>query len=578
MSSRRKKMKNFLSKSAISKIYAAIIAIIVIVAIIAGAWYYTGLPGPSPSQSSSVSPSPSASPSVRLLRIGYAWPLYADPAIATDECGSTAISNLYDPLVWPVPNAEPKAWVAQNWTTSTDGLVYTFTIRSGIKFHSGNNLTADDVVFSMKRLMAIGQGFNYLFSPYVDKVEKVAADQVRFTLKKTFGPFLMVLVRLYIVDTATIVAHENMAAKQNYTIDGTNHGDLSTEWLTVHDAGSGAYKIVDAVMEQWFEFGLVSNYWAPVNANAPTLVTMEWTSGNPATEKTSMLNRELEVTDAWLPAETLDSLATDPHITKISWLDPSEYYYMLNTQKPPLDDIHVRKALAYCLNYSEMMSEIYSRYILSTSCVPAGLPGYANTQIYYYNVTKAQEELQLSKYYPDILTNASLAIEFHWIQEVPERERDALLFASNALAIGLHVNVVKTPWTKTVEEMTNAQLSAHIYNILVAPHFPEAGSLLDSRYHTAPLSWESNEKLYNTTLDLEIEDALSTINVTERYAKYVHIQQEIMAICPSLFIYDYKDTMCAQDYVKIPAVENPQLTMGILGYDRIYRDWQILPH
>ena len=69
-------------------------------------------------------------------------------------------------------------------------------------------LTVDDVVFSMKRLTAIGQGFNYLFAPYVDKVEKVAADQVRFTLKKTFGPFLMVLVRLYVVDTATIVAHE----------------------------------------------------------------------------------------------------------------------------------------------------------------------------------------------------------------------------------------------------------------------------------------------------------------------------------------------------------------------------------
>jgi hypothetical protein len=45
-----------------------------------------------------------------------------------------------------------------------------------------------------------------------------------------------------------------------------------------------------------------------------------------------------------------------------------------------------------------------------------------------------------------------------------------------------------------------------------------------------------------------------------------------------MWIYDYKDTMCAQDYVKIPAVENPALAMGILGYDRIYRDWQILPH
>jgi peptide/nickel transport system substrate-binding protein len=226
-----------------------------------------------------------------------------------------------------------------------------------------------------------------------------------------------------------------------------------------------------------------------------------------------------------------------------------------------------------------MMTEIYSRYSLSTSSVPAALPGYVNSQIYYYNVTLAQQELNQSKYYPDIINNPdNYAIEFHWIQEVPERERDALLFAENALAIGLKVNVVKTPWTKTVEEMTNANLSAHVYNILVAPHFPEAGSLLESRYHSGPLSWETNEKLYNATLDAAIEDALETVNATERFAKYAAIQYDIMGICPSLFIYDYRNTMAIQDYVLIPAVETPAQTIGIMGYDRTYKDWQVLPH
>jgi peptide/nickel transport system substrate-binding protein len=386
-------------------------------------------------------------------------------------------------------------------------------------------------------------------------------------------------MRLYIVDKAEVLAHINYAAVQNYTMDGTNYGDLGLQWMALNDAGSGAYKIVDRSMEQFFKFQLFTDYWAPVNSNAPTTVIQTWTSGSPATEKTMMLNRELEVTDSWLPAETLDSLDADPHIEKISWADPSEYYYMLNCQKPPLDDIHVRKALAYCYDYQTMMTEIYSRYSLSTSSVPAALPGYVNSQIYYYNVTLAQQELNQSKYYPDIINNPdNYAIEFHWIQEVPERERDALLFAENALAIGLKVNVVKTPWTKTVEEMTNANLSAHVYNILVAPHFPEAGSLLESRYHSGPLSWETNEKLYNATLDAAIEDALETVNATERFAKYAAIQYDIMGICPSLFIYDYRNTMAIQDYVLIPAVETPAQTIGIMGYDRTYKDWQVLPH
>jgi peptide/nickel transport system substrate-binding protein len=515
----------------------------------------------------------------RLLRVGYAWPCYIDPAIGTDECSSTALCNLYDPLVFPVPLAEPKPWVAQNWTVSQDGLTYTFNIRSGIKFHSGRTLTAEDVKFSLQRLLTIGQGFSYLYAPYVASFAAPAPYQFTMTLNKTFGPFIMILMRIYIVDKAEVLAHINYNAAQNYTISGTNYGDLGLEWMALNDAGSGAYKVVDRAMQQFFKFALFKDYWAPVNANAPTTVIQTWTSGNPATEKTMMLNRELEVTDSWLPAETLDSLDTDPHIRKISWADPSEYYYMLNCQKPPLDDIHVRKALAYCYDYQTMMTEIYSRYTLSTSSVPAALPGYVNTKTYYYNVTLAQQELSQSKYYPDIVNNPdNYAIDFHWIQEVPERERDALLFAECASALGLKVNVVKTPWLKTVEEMTNANLSAHVYNILVAPHFPEAGSLLESRYHSGPLSWETNEKLYNATLDAAIEDALQTINATERYAKYAAIQRDIMSICPSLFIYDYANTMAIQDYVKIPAVETPAATIGIMGYDRVYKDWQVLAH
>ena len=573
------KMKISSSKSAITKMQAAVVIVILLIVAIAGGWYYIStLPagatptpvGPTPTP---VGPTPTPVPT-RVLRIGFAWPLYADPAIGSDECSSTAISNTYDALVYPVPLAEPKPWIAENWTISTDGLVYTFTIKSGVTFHSGRTLTPVDVKFSMDRLLTIGQGYAYLFAAYINTTEVVGDNQVKVTLKKTFGPFIQVCCRWYVVDRTEVMDHLNMLSKTQYGA----FGDFATEWLALHDAGSGAYKIVDAKMEQWFKFALFDNYWnkGEIKANAPTEVTMQWTSGTPATEQTMMLNRELEVTDAWLPEETLDILDADPGISKVAWAETNEYYYMLNCQKPPLDDVHVRKALAYCLDYDTMMTDIYSRYRLATSCVPYGIPGYEETQIYYYNLTKAQEELQLSKYAANI---SEYPIEFHWIQEVPERERDAILFATNALALGLTVNVVKTPWLKTVEEMTNFNTSAHIYNILVAAHFSEAGSLLESRYHSAnAASWEQNEWLNNATLDAEIEDALSTIDATERYAKYVKIQYEIMEMCASIFIYDYSTTIAIQDYVKIPAVEDPSTVTSILGYDRIYMYWEILPH
>jgi len=556
-------MKFSLSKSAVTKMQAAIIVVIIlVVAIVSAAYYVSTLPA-----------GPTATPTKRLLRVGMSWPNKIDPAVGNDECSTTSLCNLYDPLVYPVPGGGVKPWVATNWTVSPDGLVYTFTIRQGIKFHSGHELTAEDVKFSMDRMLTIGEGFAYLFSPYINKTEVIEGNQVQFTLKKTFGPFLIACMRLYIIEKAEVMAH--IVTPGAYLI----LGDLAKTWLITHDAGSGAYKVVDCRVEEWYKYALFTDYWGPVNPNAPTEVVQMYTStGSPPTERNMMLNKELEITDAWLPAEILDELDAAAGIKKISWPEMSEYYMYLNTKKPPLDDIHVRKALAYICPYEEIMTEIYSRYTLATSCVPKGTPGYVDVHKYYTNLTLAQQELQLSKYY-GYGNLSSYVIEFHWIQDVPERERDALLFAEAAAQINLTVQLVKTPWTKTVEEMGSEATCGHMYNILVASHYPEAGSLIETRYHSkASGTWEQGEWLLNATLDAEIEAALETVDIDERFAKYATLQKEIMEICPTIFIFDYKATMAQQEYIKIPAIEDPSLATLIMGYDRVYKDWEVLPH
>jgi len=118
---------------------------------------------------------------------------------------------------------------------------------------------------------------------------------------------------------------------------------------------------------------------------------------------------------------------------------------------------------------------------------------------YYYDLTKAKEELQKSKYWPDIKDNPDkYALDFHWIAEVPAEEKVAILFAQNMEEIGLEVNVVKVPWLSVVKEMTNMSTSPHLVSVFVAAHYPEAGSLLESRYHSKSAdTWEQNEWLLN---------------------------------------------------------------------------------
>ncbi len=171
----------------------------------------------------------------RVLRLDESPIGEIDPAKATDYADTVLMSNIYDTLVYPKaggPGVEPL--LATEWTT--DGNSYTFKLKDGVKFHSGNPLTADDVVFSLNRMIAMGQGFSSLFAGRVEKAEAIDPLTVKFTLTEPYAPFLAALVRLPVVDAKTVMANK---------ADGKHgeFGDYGEAWMSSHDAGSGAYKV-----------------------------------------------------------------------------------------------------------------------------------------------------------------------------------------------------------------------------------------------------------------------------------------------------------------------------------------------
>ena len=90
-----------------------------------------------------------------------------DPAKATDYADSMLMFNVYDTLVLSKQGgAGVVPHLADSW--ETDGKTYTFKLHAGVKFQSGNPLTADDVVFSLDRMKKIGQGLSYLSAVSVE--------------------------------------------------------------------------------------------------------------------------------------------------------------------------------------------------------------------------------------------------------------------------------------------------------------------------------------------------------------------------------------------------------------------------
>jgi peptide/nickel transport system substrate-binding protein len=504
----------------------------------------------------------------RELRITFAWPIYIDPAVGSDYASSSGFVNLYDTLVYPTPDGNVKPHTAERWEVSADGLTWTFYLRKGVKFHNGNELTAEDVAFSMDRLTTIGEGYGYLFQGKVKSSEVVDNYTVKFHMNEPYGPFLTTLVRLYILNKKEVLA--NLEKPGQYG----DMGDYGKKYLLTHDCGSGPYKVKEIRLEEYLLMERFKEYWGEIAPNAADEVKFIGTT-EAVTVRTMMARRELEISDPWQTVESLKSLDALDGVDLTTIFTGGVFYYMLHNRKAPTDDIHFRKAMAWAVDYQNIIDQIFPGSRPVKGPIATNFPG-SNPDVFQYqhDLNKAKEELQQSPYANQL---AQYPVEVHWAAEVPDEEKAALLFMANMAEIGIQVKIVKTPWLSMVEEMAKQETSPSIETIFVSPHYAEAGSLLASRYHSksAP-TWEQNEWLLDKELDAMIDGAIATIDREARFAKYREIQKRLVDLCPSLFLFEQAERYAYQSaYVVWPAAKGqvPQ----IMGYAFDARQIQVYP-
>jgi peptide/nickel transport system substrate-binding protein len=562
--------KNKRSRSGISKTVIASVVVVIVIAAVVLALLTTQTP-PGTVVTTTRATTPTAPPQERLLRVSFANVPYMDPAVGSDEASSVYFVNVYDTLVYPTKEGNVKPHVAERWDVSSDGLTWTFYLRKGVKFHSGRELKAEDVVFSLRRMIVIGEGYGYLFKPYVDLEKTKAVDDytVQISLSKPFGPFLLTLLRLYIVDSQLVRQH---IAEGPYG----DMGDYGKNWLMSGeaDAGSGPYKLQEFKRGESVTLVKFDGYWGETAQNSPTKVMM-YGFTEPTTIRTMMEKRELEVTDQWQPLENYEAMSKIPGVKIAQVPQAMVFYIMLHTRKPPTDDIHVRKAIALAFDYETAIKDIIPYEKRPSGPVPSIMPGAdPSLKPIERNIQAAVEELKKSKYWGQL---DKYPIEFWWIAEVPWEERVALLFKANMEEIGLKVNVVKVPWLSVVEGMTKMETTPNAVSIFVVAHYAEAGSILSSRYHSHSTgTWEQGEWLMNPEIDSLIEDALATVDYNKRMQKYYEVQRKIVELYPSLYVYEHVVLRAYQSaYVDYPAARGE--IIPIAEYELDFRWFQVYP-
>jgi len=165
-----------------------------------------------------------------------------DPAESFEISAGEIMGNAYDRLV-RYDVADPAKLlpdVAKSWTVSADGKTITFEIKDGLKFASGNPLTAEDVAFSLQRAVILGKTPAFILTQFglnkANVAEKVraAGKTVVFEIDKSYAPTLV--LNCLTANVASIVDKKLLMSKEQ-------NGDMGYAWLKTNYAGSGPMKI-----------------------------------------------------------------------------------------------------------------------------------------------------------------------------------------------------------------------------------------------------------------------------------------------------------------------------------------------
>ncbi len=309
-----------------------------------------------------------------LVYCSEANPVSFNPQVTTT--GSTIdiiASQLYDTLLSIDPEtAEFKPEIAHSWQVSDGGKVVTFYLRKDVQFHHTDYfkptrfLNADDVVFSFSRLFDVYNPYHFVGDANYPYFQSVGLDQlirqvvkvddytVRFELFNAESSFLSNLATDFAVILSEEYANHLAALEQKELFD-------------TYPIGTGPYKYKHFLRDNLIRYHRNEHYWKhPVPMQQ--LVFDITTNGTSRIAK--MLTKECDIT-AHPSATQLSVLAARDDIRVDKAPNLNIGYWAFNTEKPPFDNLLVRKALAHSVDFEKIMQAVfYGNGIIARSHLP----------------------------------------------------------------------------------------------------------------------------------------------------------------------------------------------------------------
>ena len=261
-----------------------------------------------------------------VLRVGVQGdPVELDPALVVLDAASLIIDQVFEGLMHEDPSLVPQPRLAESYEVSDDGMTYTFALRQGVTFHNGREMTADDVVYSIKRVM--DEATASPWKEYTSSVESVAAPDaatVVFTMKNPDAAFLASLCRRGL----SVVPQEEVEA----------NGDLK-----LNPVGTGPFRYVDYVPNSIVTLEKNADYWLE---GQPYLDGIEFQIIPDDTSRTTaLISGTVDMIEA-VPHKDIATLQEADGIELAGDQATNLRWIVFNVREEPLNNKELRQAIA----------------------------------------------------------------------------------------------------------------------------------------------------------------------------------------------------------------------------------------
>ena len=433
---------------------------------------------------------------------------------AIDNLSRAVGRSMYEGLYVFDKDLKPTPQLAESHEVSKDGLVYTFKLRRGVKFHDGTAFTAEAVKMNFDRGMNPDSKLSRRnFFNFVKTVEVVDPYTVRFTLKTPTAGFIQRLSN----GTATMICPsllKRAATKQVTAFEACGTGPYVLKRFSPAEE-LYAEKFNDYRVKGLPKFDAIR--WVPVTENQTRAMMLQ-------TGEAQFISP--------VPNEQFRQLEHDPNLTLIKAPSVVTRYLSMNETKKPFNDVRVREAINYAINRQALVKVAYNGFAVpSTGYLPPQIESAVDFGVHPYDPKKARELLKEAGYpngfktsilsaYNDGKTLKTLQFLQQQLAQVGiKAETRALEAGQRTLIYG-----AKTP--------ADSRHELYLIGWTNSAAEPDWGlrPLLAS-YNTPPVL--NNESYYkNPKVDALFDEAIRETDPAKRAALYAELQKTVNADLP----------------------------------------------